>query len=129
MRRFTGRESAESVLQLFNFSYPLTEGETYDSMEETVSSLPVLGIFLPLKIVRTERAEYEILHETLPIDELKTQIAQIAFENAASDLPEGCVIVDKWIDYSMIEGECISARAVMEIESNIACTRDALKER
>ena len=44
----------------------------------------------------------------------------------ADALPEGVQPVDKWIEYSMIEGEIVRARAVVEIRPNIAVAREAL---
>ena len=57
---------------------------------------------------------------------LKEQIGKIALEEALSALPEGVQPVDKWIEYSMIEGEIVRARAVVEIRPNIAVAREAL---
>ena len=125
-RAYTGRTSTSSVLELFGWSVPLSQGETFSQMEETVLSLPIVGMFLPLRILRTERTEYTISREMADLQNLKEELARIALENAISGVPEGSVIVDKWIDYSMIEGKGIVARAVVEVESNIAVTREAL---
>lgn len=95
-------------------------------MEETVLSLPIVGMFLPLRVLRAERMEYTVSREKADLQNLKEEIAQIAWENAISGLPEGCVIVDKWIEYSMIGEDGIEARAVVEAQSNIAITREAL---
>lgn len=125
-RTYTGRSSAASALELFGWSIPLSQGATFAQMEETVLSLPIVGMFLPLRVLRAERMEYTVSRERADLQNLKEEIAQIAWENAISGLPEGCVIVDKWIEYSMIGEDGIEARAVVEAQSNIAITREAL---
>ena len=125
-RTYTGRSSAASALELFGWSIPLSQGATFAQMEETVLSLPIVGMFLPLRVLRAERMEYTVSREKADLQNLKEEIAQIAWENAISGLPEGCVIVDKWIEYSMIGEDGIEARAVVEAQSNIAITREAL---
>ena len=125
-RVYTGRKSTKSVLRFFGLEWQLTEGETYPLMEEKLTVFPIVGMFLPVQIARWERAEYEVVPRKLLLEDVKKEIAEIAYKNTLSELPEGCVIVDKWTDYSMIEEDRIQARVVIEVQSNIAGTRDAL---
>jgi hypothetical protein len=117
-----GRERA---LRLMDFSYPLLRGDAFESEDRVVRRLPLGGIFLPLAVVSTEHREYEM--ETVRGDarEIREKIALEAQEKALELLPDGCVMIDKWIDYSMIEGEIIRARVVLEVERNIAVARKA----
>lgn len=123
---YTGRESAAARLRLMEYSYPLTQAERYASCEQYTQRLPVGGLFLPLVIERTTFRETQLRTVALDEAQLRAQLAEQAVRDALLTAPEGSVLVDKWIDYSMIEGDIICARAVLEINMSIAVTRDAL---
>lgn len=122
----TGRVSLESELRLLTYAVPLLEGERFESEQTVVEQLPVGGLFLPLNIVRTRHEETRLEQKTLDAEALKQEITMLALENALVKVPSNADIVDKWVDYSMIEGGKIRARAVVEVHRNVAVGRSAL---
>ena len=129
-RVYTGRTSTDSVLRLLDWSWPLSPGEAFAVCEAEVEYLPVGGLFLPLMIERTIYAEYE--ERAVPLDEnaVREALSEQAFALAELEInalgANSLQIVDKWIDYSMIEEGRLRARAVLEVHRDIAATREAL---
>ncbi len=122
----TGQFSLESELRLFDYALPLLRGQRFEGEMTHIERLPVGGLFLPLNIVRTRHIETELRRQRMDPEALKASLAEQALNDALRKLPAGAEIVDKWIDYSMIEGEQIRARAVIEVHMNIAVSRSAL---
>ena len=129
-RVYTGRTRADSVLRLLGWEIPLSPAEPFPTCASTVEYLPVGGLFLPLMIERTTYAEYEVRAIKQDMEAVKTSVSEHLFTllqaNIAADGANSLQIVDKWIDYSMIEEGRLRARAVLEVHRDIATTRDAL---
>ncbi len=131
-RVYTGRTRTDSVLRLLDWSWTLSPAEAFPLCETTVEHLPVGGMFLPLMIERTTYAEYE--ERLVPVDEttLKAALSEQAFAIAEAEIAQidadALQIVDKWIDYSMIEEGRLRADAIVEIHRDIATTREALAQ-
>ena len=125
----TGRSSVSAGLRLLSFAWPLREGETYSSQEEEIEILPIGGLFLPLEIHRTTAVE--TAEHTIEADEsaLRRALAVLAWSEAnlrwTQDCPEGTP-TDRWLEYTRDAQGNLRARAVCELNSNIAVTRDAL---
>lgn len=122
----TGRERTGARLELWDWGKDLTYAEPFESEETYVQTLPVGGVFLPLRVVRTRHVETQETVINRDETQIRAQIGLEAMANALSELEEGCAIIDKWVDYSMIEGERLCARAVVEYAVNIAVSREAL---
>ena len=81
---------------------------------------PVVGLYLPVW------REVETLAETVVIRDPRdtgdaASLAQGAAEQMAKlKCPSGVEILDKWVDYSMIDDEFVYATVVLEFERNIA---------
>ncbi|MGN0802600.1 MAG: sporulation protein YqfD [Candidatus Faecivicinus sp.] len=125
----TGRSSLTAELRLMSLAWPLTEGESYPSQEIETELLPIGGLFLPLEIHRF--TAYETRSHSVENDPetLRQQLAQLAWAAAGIQLtqshPDGCEIVDRWIEYTQSAG-VLHARAVYETQTDIAVTRDVL---
>ena len=125
----TGRASASGRLALFGWSVPLSEGESYARQRVRVRRLPIVGLFLPVEIVREERQE--VREEAVKADEgrLKARLAALALADARTGLPggsEGWTPERQWLEYD-IDGEGrMTARAVLEITTDTAVERNAL---
>ena len=102
------------------FSRVLCDCEPFSSQESEVISRMVIDLFIPLE-KRTE-----ILRETVVTRRRKdsadaASTAQGAAEKLAKkQLPAGALILDKWVDYSMIDNEFLYASVVLEYERDIA---------
>ena len=129
-RVYTGRERTGSVLRLLSWQFPLSPAEPFSVCETTVEQLPVGGLYLPLMIERTTYTEYELRAVERDAETVKAELSKHLFAlleaNIAAQGVNSLQIVDKWIDYSMIEEGSMRARAVLEVHRDIATTRDAL---
>ena len=124
--RDTGRVSYGRSLCLLDWSLPLKETQGYANERLNTRRLPVGGLLLPLNILEVAHIEQSAAEETADLESVKAEITKIAMNDALSSLPEGVQPVDKWVDYSMIEGDIVRARAVVEIRPNIAVARQSL---
>lgn len=101
------------------------DAQPFASQDVSVQIQPVVGLYLPLYRVIETFAETVVMKETR--DESDTAaIAQGAAEQLAKNkCPAGAEILDKWIEYSMIDNEYVYAAVVLEYEGSIAVREDA----
>ncbi len=98
----------------------LSEAEDFESQDSSLEIQPVVGLYLPVW------REVETLAETVVIRDPRdagdaASLAQGAAEQMAKlKCPSGVEILDKWVDYSMIDDEFVYATVVLEFERNIA---------
>lgn len=125
----TGHARTESALTGPGFRFELIGAQPF-SLEKTEESfLPIGGLFAPLGVHRVVHEELQA--KTTPLDEeaVKREISEKALAEALQKQPPSSTAIDKWVDYSMIEGGKIRARAVIELRMNIAGSADlALSE-
>ena len=58
----------------------------------------------------------------IPYDSLAKALAgENARQNAVKKCPDNAFVIDKWTEYSIIEGDTIEARYVIEAEETIQC--------
>ncbi len=128
--RPTGRSATECRLALLTFSLPLTECEGYEAEKMDVEILPVVGLFLPLEIVRTTHREMEAQRKSVDVQNLRAQLAALARAEAMAKLSADGIeyeLASAWED-DMQTGNQLRVRAVYEVYTDIAVTRDALTE-
>lgn len=127
--RRTGRASARTFLQLMNISIPLCGREEYAQAETIREIVPIGGLFLPLARVTETRYETENATETIDADALRERLAALARSSARSRIAEAGIsdaeIADYW-ESTEIHGADMHVRAVYEIITDIAATRDDL---
>ena len=125
----TGGERTESALTGPYFVLPLTRAEPFRLEKREESFLPVGGLFVPLGVSRVRHVELKTRVTQLDAEAVKREISEKALRIARGNRPEMSDEIDKWVDYSMIEGEKIRVRAVLELRMNIAgSTETALAE-
>ena len=126
----TGRRSTGARLALMGMEWPIAVARSYLSQRVEQDYLPVGGLFLPLEIerytnVETRRRELEISPSIL-----RARAAALSLANARTTLcregPEDYIPSDSWVDYDNIDGVLV-AKAVIEIQSDAAVTREALQ--
>ena len=125
VREPTGQVRTESALTGPGFIYPLTSAEPFELEKTDESFLPVGGLFLPVGVTRVTHTELKT--RIVPMDEaaVKREISEKALGEAYQKQPPSSTAIDKWVDYSMIEGGKIRARAVIELRMNIAGSTDS----
>lgn len=128
----TGKSDLSAELRLMRFAWPLRKGTTYASQECKTEILPLVGLFLPLEIIRTTAYETQIHAVKADENILHSALARLAFAAAGTELnrshPDDCEIADRWIEYTRSADGKIIARAVYETHTNIAVPRDALAQ-
>ncbi|MBR6767674.1 MAG: sporulation protein YqfD [Clostridia bacterium] len=121
---YTGRQSSSSELRLMEFSIPLTEGEAFALSDETVSHLPIGGVFLPLEIVRRDMHEMHRVTQRADMETLSDHLQVLSMADAAIQLtlkgPDVFDIARSWIRYDDSYEGMLSACAVYEIYTDAA---------
>lgn len=128
--RKTGAQATASRLKLMNFSLPLVEAPDYACAQTQVEYLPVGGLFLPLEIERITFCETEVALEALDVDALAGRLSALARAEARMKLAiDGADYQqsEEWLDMEQTD-HSLRVRAVYEIYTDIAVTRDALLE-
>lgn len=128
--RRTGNYGAASKLKLMGASLPMAEGPKYACAETEVEYLPIGGLFLPLEIERTTFYEAENLWEDVDLPSLKARLSMLACADAQAQMSRDGIDYQNakaWIDFTS-KDDSLRARAVYEIYTDIAVTRDALIE-
>lgn len=78
-----------------------------------VEELPVVGCFFPVWIRRYTLREAAMEHAPRPPEQVRAEAADAALARLQNGL-YGYEIIDKWVDYCMIEGTTLAATATVE---------------
>ncbi len=116
----TGNERTESALVCPVFRLPLIGAAPYALEKTEETFLPVGGLYFPLGVARIRHQELRERAVTLDANAVKREISEKALREAQAKRPRSSTEIDKWVDYSMIEGGGIRARASIELRMNIA---------
>lgn len=116
----TGNKASQIYLHFPGFSFTVSAIPAYLTTEHESVFYPLGGAWLPVRI--EWRTVYETYLETISPDEnaLKTEVARLSMQKLSFLLSENDEIIDKWLDYSMIEGGIILATATAEVRTDIA---------
>ena len=126
----TGRSETECRLALLGFSAPITECEGYASETLDEEILPVVGLFLPLEVVRTTHSEVEERRENVDEAALEATLTALARAELQAKLTADGIdyeLAAAWEDVSRSDG-MLRVRAVYEIFTDIAVSRGVLSE-
>ena len=126
----TGRSETECCLALLGFSAPITECEGYASETLDEEILPVVGLFLPLEVVRTTHSEVEERRENVDEAALEATLTALARAELQAKLTADGIdyeLAAAWEDVSRSDG-MLRVRAVYEIFTDIAVSRGVLSE-
>lgn len=127
----TGRYSCGSRLRLHAFALTLAEPAHYAADETEMQVLPIVGLFLPLQLEKSVCYETTAVRRSQNRAGLEEKLSMLARADAlrkiASDCTDGYEIADSWTRVQ-IQNDLLEIRAVYEIYTDIAVTRDALIE-
>lgn len=115
----TGRQSLRRVMRLPGREIVLAKGREFALCRREVSEQPIGGLFVPMSIVTTRISELRERDIQRPMDEAKAIAQEKARQNAVKKCPDNANIIDKWTEYSIIEGNMIEARYIIEAELTI----------
>lgn len=124
---YTGKTRTRVTLLTPFFARVLREAAPFEAQETDVYTQEVIGLFIPLE-KRTEI--YREIHvKKMPRDSAQAaSFAQGAAEKMAKkQVPAGALILDKWVDYSMIDNEFLYASVVIEYEKDVAVRAEEQK--
>ena len=126
----TGRRSTGARLAALGLQWPIAEAEIYPSQRVEREYLPIGGLFLPLEIQRVTHHETRRQDAAVPMEDLREQARALAMAEAQMALqregPARYTPGRSWVDTSN-NGASLVAKAVIEIQSDAAVTREALQ--
>lgn len=115
----TGREFVRTLIETPFFEYTLKDEPEFDAMDVAYTYMPVGGGLLPVTLKTQRFIEITTSKSTRDEQEVRAECARAAEEIARRNVPIGVEVVDKWLDYSMIE-EGIFAQVILTCEEDIA---------
>ena len=110
----TGRESTDMRIETPWFHWPIKADEpAFLASNQHITSRPVGGVFFPVFLQKTVWREVSL--ETVPRDpaEVRREAGDAALKLLKNAL-FGDEIIDKWVDYCMIEDDKLAATATAE---------------
>ena len=121
----TGQTRRRVLLCTPWFTRVVAEAKPYENQVVSSYVEPLAGLYLPVW------RRIEIYEQAVPVESVRSRtdamsMAQgAAQEIAKNNCPSGVQILDKWVDYSMIDNEFVYASVVLEYEHDIAVRADA----
>ena len=110
----TGQETQQLCIWTPLFSFPQElESPDYLAFNTYVEELPLGGCFVPVVCQRFRRREVSMQYVPRSMDEVRQEAAQAALKHLKTK-HFGDEIIDKWVDYCMIESESLAAAATVE---------------
>ena len=115
----TGSTFSRTVLYTPLGAFTFYPSPAYENADVSSTHMPIGGTWLPLFAARETYEEVTL--SSVPRDEASLRLeCQKALANLLdSALQSGDVVVDKWVDYSMIEMESYAAVCVAQIRRDI----------
>lgn len=127
---YTGRSSVHTSIDLAGLSWPLETGERYSSQAQELETVPIVGLYLPLELhrntfretkstlIETEKTEMERALTVLALAEARVRMAEA--------YPDTTIPTRIWTQAHIGPADTLNVRAVFEIHSDVATTRDIL---
>ena len=126
----TGRRSTGAKLIAPGLQWPIVRAGDFPAQRTEREYLPIGGMFVPLEIERLTHVETRRRESRLPADILMQRAGALALADARTALrrtgPTRYALSRSWVDYDN-DGGALLARAVIEIQSDAAATREALR--
>ena len=110
----TGRETVWSRIRMPVICWPEAEPDaSFLAWNTYVERLPIGGCFLPVQYERVTQREVSMEFQTRTEAEVRSEAEKAAFQHLKNTL-FGNEIIDKWVDYCMIEDEILALSATAE---------------
>lgn len=127
----TGNTRTSCLLKLLDFSLPIIQAESYHSQETEIQHLPIVGMFLPLEMEKSIHHETRVSTHTTEPETLRLRLEKLATAEVFKQLCTDGIqyqIASHWTDAKQNDN-ILRLRAVYEIYTDIATTRDAFLRR
>lgn len=115
----TGRAYNRRVIALPFLRWSFQDTPDYLQWDMNVQETLLGGAWLPVRLIREEYMEAALELQTRDTDTVCLEAGRGAMQMLEKTYPDED-FVDKWVDYSMIEGDIIVATATAEIRRDIA---------
>ena len=115
----TGRTAGRRVIVTPFFSWSPTEAPDNLTWDRKRTEFPVGGVWLPVSAIRDECSEVYLEKQRRSLEEVKQEGARAA-DFALRQALITDEIVDKWINFSMIEEDTMTVTATAEVRRDIA---------
>ena len=115
----TGRTAGRRVIVTPFFSWSPTEAPDNLTWDRKRTEFPVGGVWLPVSAIRDEFSEVYLEKQRRSLEEVKQEGARAADFTLRQALITD-EIVDKWINFSMIEEDTMTVTATAEVRRDIA---------
>ena len=96
------------------------EAEPFESQDTSREIQRVVGLYLPLWREIETYAQTQVFREERSRSDAASMAQGAAEKNAKEQCLPGALILDKWVNYSMIDNEFVYASVVLETEASIA---------
>ena len=116
----TGRSESEEVIETPFGSLFEKEDTAFVVFDTQIERLPVIGAFFPITFKRVTRFEVTTDLKAREIEEVKQEAREAADNILREKIAADDDLIDKWVDYCMIEGREMEAAAVAQVVRNIA---------
>jgi hypothetical protein len=116
----TGQTRTRVVMRSLWHERIIRDAEPFESQLVSTETEPVVGLYLPLWREITTYAQTEVFDRPRDRGDAASLAQGAAEEIAKKECPYGALILDKWVDYSMIDNEFMYATVVLEALAPIA---------
>lgn len=116
----TGRETQRKVILTPFFSIPLEETPDFLTWDVERHDQQAGNIWLPVTVRREKYLEISLEEGQRNLEEARQEAGKAALRLLNQALIDENII-DKWLEFRMIEGDTIAAAATAEIHRDIAC--------
>ena len=101
------------------------DAEDFDHQDVSVEIQPIVGLYLPVWRRVETLARIAAVPRSRTLSDARSQAQGAAEKMAKLNCPSGVEILDKWVDYSMIDDEFVYAAAVLVFEAPIGTRHGA----
>lgn len=116
----TGRRRTRVILKTPWTAHVVRDAQPFDSQEIERRRERVVGLYLPLWREIETYVETEVFRDARNRTDCASMAQGAAEKIARKQCPPDALILDKWVNYSMIDNEFVYASVVLEMEAPIA---------
>lgn len=98
----------------------VADAKPFKTQDVTVVRQPIVGLYLPVWRRIETMAEVVYVPRERAENDARSQAQGAAEKIAKLNCPPGAEILEKWVEYSIIEDEMVCAKVVLEYEEDIA---------
>lgn len=115
----TGQTRTRITIETPWYERVVRQAEPFEEQNVSVKTEKVIDLFIPLLRRIETFEEIRMIRTAKPRAEASSQAQGAAEKKAKKQLPAGVLILDKWVEYSMIDNEFVCADVIIEYEQDI----------